>query len=83
MNNFRYKAGDKVAIKADLDKVLWGKMLKKPVEEFDNIFTIERMIDTDSYKLKEIDSHYIHHNLLEKIKETTDPIDSRFEILDL
>lgn len=85
MNHLRYKVGDKVKLIKDLDKILWGKYIREMVDKFDNIFTIQRMIDTDTYKLKEIDSHFIHHNLIEGLIEepVTDPINSRFDILDL
>jgi hypothetical protein len=82
----KYKVGDKVILKDNIDNNYWSRDIKiwfnnlKP-----KIVTISEVDDYyNTYKLEEVD-HYTWPEYLikEKYEETQNPINSRFDILDL
>jgi hypothetical protein len=83
MKEKKYKIGDQVILQPDLDTSQWGENV---AEQYDNlnpkIATIGFCDYDSAYQLEEIDGLWDESEIIELCHEP-EPIDSRFEILDL
>lgn len=84
-----YKVGDRVKIRdVPIDGVPFNSDVELYFEKHpDRILTIKRVKDSDHYYMEEIeylwDHHFIEYLYTEAPVEVSEPIHSRFEILDI
>jgi hypothetical protein len=83
----KYNIGDKVLMKSILEFETYSELARAYLTKHKNIFTIRSIsisMTRDTFNMEETKSLIWYDNQIEKVEhETYEPINDRFEILDL